>query len=141
MISNFAILCKVHFSFKKWRKSILKTDSANGFARERQSALQVRRCARPRRHAAVRAVPASGAHAEALERPPVAAQRRRELSRDVRGEWVVAGGANPPDRCTPAARHWPPGRRTSPATPWPFHACLCHRRDLTTSQPTFPDYK
>jgi hypothetical protein len=41
----------------------------------------------------------------------------------------------------PAARHWPPGLRMSPAMPWPFHACLCHRRDLTHSQPTFPDYK
>jgi hypothetical protein len=41
----------------------------------------------------------------------------------------------------PAVRHWPPERRTSPAMPWPFHACLCHRRGLTHSQPTFPDYK
>jgi hypothetical protein len=41
----------------------------------------------------------------------------------------------------PAARHWPPGRRTSPAMLWPFHTCLCHRHDLTHSQSTFPDYK
>jgi hypothetical protein len=30
MIFNFAILCKVHFSFKKWGSN-LKTDSANCF--------------------------------------------------------------------------------------------------------------
>jgi hypothetical protein len=31
MIFNFTIFCKVHFSFKKWRKSIMKTDLANYF--------------------------------------------------------------------------------------------------------------
>jgi hypothetical protein len=41
----------------------------------------------------------------------------------------------------PAARHWPSGRRTSPAMLWPLHACLCHRRDLTNSQPAVPNYK
>jgi hypothetical protein len=64
-----------------------------------------RRRAQPRRHAAVRAVPASGAHAEAPERPPVAALRWWELPYDGRGKWTVPGGANPQ---VPRAHAQPP---------------------------------
>jgi hypothetical protein len=88
LIYIFAILCKVHFSFKKWGKSILKTESANCFCLRTPGRALPRRRARPRRRAAVHAIPSSGTHAEAPEWPPVAALRRRELPRDVRGKWA-----------------------------------------------------
>jgi hypothetical protein len=99
-----------------------------------------RRRAQPRRHAAVHVVRASGTHAEAPERPPVAVLRQREPPRDARGKWTVPGGANPPAGAPPVARHWPPERRTSPAMSWPLHACVCHRRDPTSSQSTSREY-
>jgi hypothetical protein len=71
-----------------------------------------------------------GAHAEAPKRPSVAALRRRELTRVVRGKWAAPGGVNPPVGAQPVARHWPPERRTSPAMPRPLHTCVSHRRDL-----------
>jgi hypothetical protein len=100
-----------------------------------------RRHARPRRQAAVRTVPASGAHAEAPERPSVAALRRRELPCDARGKWTAPGGANPPAGAPPVARQWPPERRMSSDMPWLLHACVRHRRDPTSSQPTSRGYK
>jgi hypothetical protein len=67
LIFNFALDPKVQFSLKIQRKFILKTASAKykrlGTPRRAMS----RRRARPRRPPAVRAVPASGARAEALE--------------------------------------------------------------------------
>jgi hypothetical protein len=67
LIYIFAILCKVHFSFKKWKKSILKTNSTNCFCSRTSERALPRRHARPRRRSAVRVVPTSGAHAEVLE--------------------------------------------------------------------------
>jgi hypothetical protein len=118
----------------------MKTASANWKRLGTPERALPRRRAQPCRHAAVRAVPASGAHAEVMERPPVTALWRRELSRDARGKWTVPGGANPPAGAPPVARHWPPERRTSPAMPWPLHACVCHRRDPTSSKPTSREY-
>jgi hypothetical protein len=63
VIFNFAIDHKVHFSLKIQRKFNLKTASAN-YKRSRTPRRALpRRRARPRRQAAVRVVPASGAHA------------------------------------------------------------------------------
>jgi hypothetical protein len=100
-----------------------------------------RRRVRPRRQAVVRAVPASGAHAEAPERSSVVALRRRELPRDARGKWTVPGGANPSAGAPPVARHWLPERRTPPAMSWLLHLCVHHWRDPTSSQPTSRGYK
>jgi hypothetical protein len=142
MIFNFAILCKVHFSFKKWRKSILKTDSAKLFLLANAGAHSKRDVVRN--------------HVGALPYVPYPRQarmpRRRSdhrLLRYVGMNSPVMFVASGPCQVAPihqtgappAACHWLLGRRTSPAMPWPFHACLCHRRDLTHSQPTFPDYK
>jgi hypothetical protein len=62
VIFNFAIDRKVHFSLKTQRKFNLKTASAN-YKRPGMP----RRALPRRRQAAVRTVPASGAHAEASE--------------------------------------------------------------------------
>jgi hypothetical protein len=78
LIYNFAVQWKARFSFKNWRKSRLKTASVNCKSPGMPERALPRRRARPRRQAAVRAVLASGTHVEALERPLVAALRRRE---------------------------------------------------------------
>jgi hypothetical protein len=132
LIFNFAIDCKVHFSLKIQRKSNLKTASANCKRPGTPRRALPRRRARPRRQATVRAVPASGAHAEAPERSSVAVLHRQELTRAVRGKWAAPGGVGPPAGAPPVARHWPPERCTSPAMPRPPHACVNHRRDLTS---------
>jgi hypothetical protein len=132
LIFNFAIECKVHFSLKIQRKFNLKTASANCKRPGTPRRALPRRRVRPRRQAAVRAVPASSAHAEAPERPLVAVLRRRELTRAVCGKWAASGGVDPPAGASPVARHWPPERRTSPAMPRPLHACVSHRHDLTS---------
>jgi hypothetical protein len=92
----------------------------------------LRHRARPRRQAVVRAIPASGAHAEAPEQPSVAALRRRELTCAVRGKWAAPDGVDPPAGAPPVVRHWPLEQRTSPAMLRPPHACVSHRRDLTS---------
>jgi hypothetical protein len=132
LIFNFAIDCKVHFSLKIQRISNLKTTLANCKRLGTPRRALPRRRARPCRQAAVRAVPVSGVHDEAPERPSVAALRRRELTRAVRGKWAVPDGVDPPTGAPPGARHWPPGRRTSPAMPRPPHAFVSHQRDLTS---------
>jgi hypothetical protein len=134
LIYIFAVQWKARFSFKIQRKSRLKIGSANWKRLGTPERALPRRRARPRRHATV---PASGAHDEAPEWPPVTALRRWEPPREARGKWTVLGGANPPAGAPPVPRHWPPERRTSPAMPWPLHACVCHRREPTSSQPTF----
>jgi hypothetical protein len=132
LIFNFAIDCKVHLGLKIERKSNLKTTSANCKRPGTPRRALPRRRARPRRQAVVRVVPASGAHAEAPERPSVAALRRRELTHVVRGKWAAPGGVDPPAGPPPVVCHWPPERRTSPAMSRPLHACVSHRRDLTS---------
>jgi hypothetical protein len=67
LIFNFDIDHKVHFSFKIQRKLNLKTASANYKSPGTPRHALLRRRARPRRQAAVRAVPTLGVHAEAPE--------------------------------------------------------------------------
>jgi hypothetical protein len=141
LIFNFAIDCKVHFSLKIQRKSNLKTTSANCKRPETTRHALLRRRVRPRRQAAVRTVPVSGVHAEALERPSAAALRRRELTHAVHGKWAALGGVDPPAGAPPVVRHWPLERRTSPAMPRPLHTCVSHWRDLTSPKPTSSVYK
>jgi hypothetical protein len=96
-----------------------------------------RRRMRPCRHGAVRAVPASGAHAEAPERPLVAALRWRELPRDTRGKWTVPGGANPPAGAPPVVDHWPPERRKSrPCRGLSTRACVTGVTPLAPNRPS-----
>jgi hypothetical protein len=137
LIYIFAILCKVHFSFKKWRKSILKTESTNCFSSRTPGRALLRRRARPRRRAAVRAVPVSGAHAEALEWPPVVALRRRELPRDVRGKCAY--------QVAPIHRTGAPLRRASgrrgdvrrrPCCGHSTHACVTGVTSPTHNRPS-----
>jgi hypothetical protein len=67
MIFNFAILCKVHFSFNKWRKLIFKTDSANCFcSRTPERTPSATSCGATSECRRTCRTP-SGAHAEALE--------------------------------------------------------------------------
>jgi hypothetical protein len=73
LIFNFAVQWKARFSFKNWRKSRLKTASVNCKSPGTAEHALPRRRAWPRREAVVRAVPASGVHAEAPERPSVPA--------------------------------------------------------------------
>jgi hypothetical protein len=65
VIFNFAIDRKVQFSLKIQRKFNLKTPSAKFKRLGTPRRALPRRHARPRRQAAVHAIPASGAHAEA----------------------------------------------------------------------------
>jgi hypothetical protein len=126
LIFNFAIYFKVHFSLEIQRNFNLKTAPANCKRLGTPRRALPRRRVQPRRQAAVRVVPASGAHAKAPKRSLVAALRRRELTRAVRGKWSAPGGVDPPAGAPPVARHWPPERRTSPAMLRPPHACVSH---------------
>jgi hypothetical protein len=110
VIFNFAIARKVHFSLKIQGKINLKTPLAKFKRPGTPRRALPRRRAWPRRQASVRVVPASGAHAEAPERPLVTALRRRELTRVVRGKWAEPGGVDPLAGAPPMARHWPPER-------------------------------
>jgi hypothetical protein len=134
MIFNFAILCKVHFSFKKWRKSILRIE------------------------------PFLHAHAPARRRardvgaPPYApypcrarTPRHRRVQRSLRCAGVLlymtstAAGMVPSGEATlagapPTARHWPPGQPHAVEPCRPRRACSGHRGDITGSQPTFRGY-
>jgi hypothetical protein len=105
LILNFAIDCKVHFSLKIQRKSNFKTASTNCKRPRTPRRALPRRRARPHRQPAVRAVPASGAHADAPERPSVAALSRRELTRAVRGKWAAPSGAALAARAPHVAGH------------------------------------
>jgi hypothetical protein len=141
LIYIFAILCKVHFSFKKWKNQFWKPTQQIVFARERRSVL-----CRDVTRGHVGAPPyVSYPH---RVRTPRCWSDHRSLRCDGMNSLVTFVASGPCQVAAihrtdapPAARHWPPGQRTSPAMPWPFHACWCHRPDLTHSQPTFPDYK
>jgi hypothetical protein len=67
VIFNFASDHNVHFSLKIQRKFVFKTASANKKRQERPRHASPRHRVRPRRQPAIRAVPVSGAHAEAPE--------------------------------------------------------------------------
>jgi hypothetical protein len=67
LISNFASDPKVQFSWKNWRKTILKTDQSNTFSTGNAGARSGATSCAATSATAVRAVPASGAHAEAPE--------------------------------------------------------------------------
>jgi hypothetical protein len=62
LISNFASDTKVQFGLENWRKTNLKIESRNTIAPQAPERVQ---SAMSRAATAVRAVPASGAHAEA----------------------------------------------------------------------------
>jgi hypothetical protein len=76
--------------------------------------------------------------------------RRRSDHRSLRcdgGSLPVTAVASGPRQVAPihrpallVARHWPPERRTSPAMSCPLYACVCHRRDPTSPQPTSRAY-
>jgi hypothetical protein len=125
MIFNFAILCKVHFSFKKWRKSILKIDSANRF------------CMR---------VPLYASYPRRAR-----TLRRRSVQWSLRCASVLlcmtstAAGMVPSGEATlvgtpPTARHWPPGQPQVAEPCRPRRTCSGHRGDITSSQLTFRGY-
>jgi hypothetical protein len=67
LMFNIAIYFKVHFSLKFQIKSNLKTLSANCKRPGTPRRALPRRRARPRQQAVIRAIPSSGAHAEAPE--------------------------------------------------------------------------
>jgi ABC-type uncharacterized transport system involved in gliding motility auxiliary subunit len=65
LISNFASDTKVQFSLENWRKTNLKIESGNTFAPRAPERIQSATSRAATSATAVRAVPASGAHAEA----------------------------------------------------------------------------
>jgi hypothetical protein len=89
--------------------------------RERRSAFQARRRARPRRSGTVRAVPASGAHAEVPECPAVLALRWCAPVHDVHGRWDGAKWRGHTSRRTASRAPLTAGatarRRALPPTP------------------------
>jgi hypothetical protein len=63
LISNLASDAKVQFSLENWRKAILKTESRNTFTPRTAERVQGATSCAATSATAVRAVPASGAHA------------------------------------------------------------------------------
>jgi hypothetical protein len=90
--------------------------------------------------AAVRVVPASGAHAEGPECPAITALCRRAPVCDVHGRWGVPSGEATLAGAPPAARHWPSGQPHIAEQCRPHRVCTGHRGDITNSQPTSHDY-
>jgi hypothetical protein len=65
LISNFASGTKVQFSLENWRKTNLKIESGNTFAPRAPERVQIATSRAATSATAVRAIPSSGAHAEA----------------------------------------------------------------------------
>jgi hypothetical protein len=138
LISNFASDAKVQFSLENWRKAILKTESVkyiyteNAGARPRRDVVRGhvshRRTRRTRFGRARRGAGVTAGHCAV----PASTRACRP--------WQVAGpgGANPPAGAPPAACHWPPERRTSPAMPSASLRGLVAPTRSYLPQPTFP---
>jgi hypothetical protein len=78
----------MHFSLKNWRKAILKTDQWNTISTGNVETRSGATSCTATSATAVRSVPASGAHTEALVWPLVTTQRRRPPTHAVRGKWL-----------------------------------------------------
>jgi hypothetical protein len=133
LISNFASDAKVQFSLENWRKVILKTESVKYFYTENAGArpgrdvvrghVGHRRTRRTRFEHARRGTGVTAGHC-------VGPASTRACC-----PWQVAGpgGADPPAAC-----HWPPERRTSPAMPSASLRGLLASARSYLPQPTFP---